>query len=578
MTVQVDGEAYGAHNRQERFTIAFMDMEGNIYGESEHPFSLFTNEPKWVDIKITPTELPPEFWVLVNFKPSRDKGVYIGYVESGGHSGLTDEYGNFVEMEEQFDWCITLKVRDEVKGKTLAYDPSAFKERRTPEGEVVPKKVEFYEEASEQVKLRYKGLEKTWAKSMVRLLDTGIAGLGELYGLERDEPLAVKVEVNPEAEKSELRILEDGSLEWLIVSKNELLPVTRGGKERHVLNFCRGLMQLALRDYLELAEYGPEGQEEGICTYLASRVVSYIFVACGKELWPVAYNFHLEEGPKYVSTWIEEDLQDPARRIAAILRAVHEKLGDEPFYALMQEVFRVPVAARDWIRILHDKLAESRTSEADAAWLGETFPDDLLNPPILWFDGKPDFTNPAIFAGLKGRRFKTQIFLSYDDGSAESSAHLTEEVHLLRVMIPPGTWRLADLKVYCRRNGDSKEGQVKVEILDGELASLGHTLVPLSKVAPKKMKWQSLGPRLKVELSAPFYLAIRTESAGAANLEIGLDENSEICHSAVYLPGSHVTNAPGKGDWMIRLYLEPVPALDKDGLDDRLKTLRKQVK
>ncbi len=571
---EIDGDGYDPNRTM--FQIAFMDIEGNVYAESEHAYGdYFGGSPGWASVKITPTELPPEFWVVVNFRPERSKGVYIGYVKNGGgHSKVTDQNLNLFEFEEGWDWCIGVKVKDEIRGKRIEYDPSSFKKKADTKatGSGVKKR-----EATDRVVVEYSGFEDIWAKSISKLVETALLGFEEAYGLKSTSCVKVTAVVDPDSEFAGVRLNDDGTLEWIIRNRNELLPVSRGGKHLHIFGFCRGLAAWLVRGSLVRPQYGPEGQEDGFAAYLGANVLPYIFKACGRNLWPVPYNYHVEEGPRYLKKWMNDEEGSPDRAIAGLLSTLQEKVGEKKFNKALAGVLDSRPAARDVMKKFYEALSSGTDDDAEEQWLDAAFPVELVDPPILWFLDRPDFDAPETFAGMKAKRYKSQIFLQYDDRSCEGAKLLDEEEHAVYFKPPPGKWRIAELKVYCCLKGGNTKGRVAVKLLDEKLVALASVETPYTELASEKPRWQTVRGFPSATVSSPFYLSLDTGSKGGSGIEIGFDEGVEKPHSALIRPGSYIRPVPGKFDWMVRLYLEPSEAMDRDALNEAVKALRKEI-
>lgn len=567
------GEPYG--DPEAEFTIAFMDMEGNVYGESKHVKGSYLTEytPTEVTIKIPPVELPEEFKVCVDFKSTKDDGVYIGYINNGGgHSELIDSDYNLYDLEEGIDFCLGLRVSDSVKGNFIPYDPSSFTKKAGVKKETGEVKVKT--ETSDLVAVEYVGLDEIWPKAMVRLLECALKVYGEVYGLKHAGIVQVSVRVDPESEGSGVALREDGVLEWVIKANTELLPKSRGGPHANVFSFCRDLGRLLVRENLIRSHFAPAGQEEGFAAYLAGFVVADVYGKCERALWPVPFNYQLEEGPKYVDSWIgTEESPPPDKRYAGLLREVQSRVGPEKFNAHMKRLFEKKPPARDVVRTLREMLEEAGEGE----WLDEFFLEEMVRPPIVWCVDKPNLEDLAAFEGLNAKRYKSHAFLSYETASGKKSGLLAEEEHLIFFTTPPGSWLVDNLKVFCRRTGPGREDRVTVKLLDENFKVLGELEVPHARIAPKKLKWCDLGGIAGIKVSVPFYLSFFTASGEDGGIEIGINEEGDRSHSLIMMPGSHVRGLEGGGDWMVRLYLAPEEAMDKAALDEAVLKLRRSL-
>jgi len=201
ISVSIHGESYGsAAKGSDLFTISFMDKNGKVYARSEHPKTLFTGQPEWKAVRITPTELPPEFWVIVDFKSSKEEGIFIGYVSNGGgHSKLTDANGRLSPVTEEdgsergIDWCISLRVRNKYKGKMVNYDPDAAP-LNDPKEET--ETVEALTQDSDHFSFTYTKLDDIWGVSVIRLLESARDGLVVGLGLNLPDKIGVTAGMN----------------------------------------------------------------------------------------------------------------------------------------------------------------------------------------------------------------------------------------------------------------------------------------------------------------------------------------------------------------------------------------------
>lgn len=110
--VRIHGSRYGyPQPPKEDFTIYFLNEDlSEAVATKTAPYSRFKRGPEsWVEIKFPqPIELPKQFWVGVDFRAERTKGVYVSIDKStdGSHSrvGLPGE--EIRDAEVDGDWMI----------------------------------------------------------------------------------------------------------------------------------------------------------------------------------------------------------------------------------------------------------------------------------------------------------------------------------------------------------------------------------------------------------------------------------------------------------------------------------------
>jgi len=110
--IRIHGARYGTPAPPaENFQVSFLsgDMSRVVHQEGA-PYSLFDRgEGRWVEVRFRqPVEVPKTFWVVLDFKAGRTKGVYVSYDTSTGgqHSrtGLPGQRGQPVSFGG--DWMI----------------------------------------------------------------------------------------------------------------------------------------------------------------------------------------------------------------------------------------------------------------------------------------------------------------------------------------------------------------------------------------------------------------------------------------------------------------------------------------
>lgn len=567
--VRFTGETYGDYS-EAQFVVAFMDMQGNVFGDSSHYFDdhFKHQEPVNVRLKIDPVEVPSKFRVVVNFFPSKELGAYMGYVNGGGHSMLCDKDYNLYEMEDDFEWCVDVTVRDTLRkdAKILKYAPENFTKKAKI---TVPEHLRVKNVTCDRALVIYKGLDDVWGKSLARIVDSMAKGYEGKYGFKPAQtPIKFFATIDKEAPAPDLSIKENGEIHWVLKVRADLLPVSRGGKIRHLFNFSREMARLLFRDRLLRSEFAPEGQDTGLASVLAGDMVEYLYKAHGRGLWPVPFSYHMEEGEKYLEQYVKSDSkEDPAIAYAKLFWDIKAKLGAEAFQETIKGLFEKELPARDLIRVLY----ETMKTKADEEWLAATFPKEFIDPPMVWRLKKPDLSSMDSFQGLNVKKYKTMALLSYDSKSIKGEVGLSDEEHALICPIPKGAWRIKEIRIFGKRKEGVGDVKIKAKLFNNKMELIQEAQIQTSKVDSKKNKWRTFTGFPDTVLKAPFYLTLST----GGEFLMGLSENQVKSHSMKIWPQSHVAPVEGKSDWMVRLYLTPDPPLDKDALNKALIELRR---
>lgn len=83
--VRIHGGRYGYPQApKEDFHITLCDKDFNPIADFPFPYSKFDrSDPKWVALKVKPTELPKDFVICLDFKAEKTKGVYVSHDAEG---------------------------------------------------------------------------------------------------------------------------------------------------------------------------------------------------------------------------------------------------------------------------------------------------------------------------------------------------------------------------------------------------------------------------------------------------------------------------------------------------------------
>lgn len=579
--VNIHGEAYGSGvGISDFFTISFMDMQGKVYARSEHPITLFDSQPAWKPVRITPTELPSEFWVVVDFKANEQRGVFIGNANTGGaQSMLTDENCKLYPVaddegaERPIDWCISLRIRNKYKGKMVRYDPDAPPLNKI---EVETTGAEEKTQETDHFNFVYTKLDDVWGVSVTKLLETAREGLTERFGLSFPEKTTVLAGMDS-SRATAVEVQGAGILDWNVKARNELLPLHRGGCYRHILSFCRELARLGLRHTLPDCRLMPEGMEEGIAAYLGGEIIRYVDTRCGQKLWPIQFTYLRQEGPGQVKEWIDESPDGIAQRYTALFLTLDGLVNRERHSAALKALFGKRLSVRDFMRALREE-----TGAIDGVALPDgIFPVEFVEPAFVWLFEKPEFEQLATYGGLRAKRFKSGVLLSYDDNRSEKMVPL-EEGFTFMCHTPPGSWSLSSMRLFGKRNEDAdgepagKGGTLRFGFLKTDLSPLGVVDLSLEMIKAGKAGWKTLDCVGEFPLAGPFLIHVTMDELSAGAIEIGCDTSGGGGHCFRLAPGSHADAESGH-DWMVRLELESTKEMDRKELDVLLREFRKTL-
>ncbi|MHC4796827.1 MAG: hypothetical protein ACYTF1_09300 [Planctomycetota bacterium] len=124
--VNVYGSRYGrAKAPKTTFDLALCDKDMKTITLWKKPYSTFKKrkrgDRKWVRIPIPPTQVPKEFYICLNFRPERTKGVYVSYDTSTKGNSMVATPGKKGSPFEQGDWMIRIEL-DQPKGTDALKD------------------------------------------------------------------------------------------------------------------------------------------------------------------------------------------------------------------------------------------------------------------------------------------------------------------------------------------------------------------------------------------------------------------------------------------------------------------------
>jgi hypothetical protein len=111
-SVSVYGARYG-HPRapRENFDVALCDAQGKVIDVWKKPYGTFRRgNLRWVRMDVPPSQVPTDFTICLNFRPTRTKGVFVAYdADSKGHSRVATPGQAGSEFSDG-DWMIRVEV------------------------------------------------------------------------------------------------------------------------------------------------------------------------------------------------------------------------------------------------------------------------------------------------------------------------------------------------------------------------------------------------------------------------------------------------------------------------------------
>lgn len=121
--VQVYGSRYGqAAPPKENFHIWICDADFNVIADFQQPYAKFKrSNPEWIDLPVTPTNVPSEFIICVGFNPTATKGVYVYYDSAAEENSLTGLPGKTINPFEKGDWMLRAKIDQCRTANSLSY-------------------------------------------------------------------------------------------------------------------------------------------------------------------------------------------------------------------------------------------------------------------------------------------------------------------------------------------------------------------------------------------------------------------------------------------------------------------------
>ena len=114
--IRIHGSRYGPPDApKENFLIYFLSQDmSEIIRTEMAPYSLFERgAEQWVEVKFRrPVEVPKEFWIALDFRGGRTKGVYVSYDTSTGGKFSRIGLPGMEVKETDFggDWMVEVQL------------------------------------------------------------------------------------------------------------------------------------------------------------------------------------------------------------------------------------------------------------------------------------------------------------------------------------------------------------------------------------------------------------------------------------------------------------------------------------
>ncbi len=120
--VWVYGARYGRPREASRFDVALCDTELKSIASAKKPYTSFSRgDMEWVRLEVTPTRVPAEFYVCLNFRPTATKGVYVAFDDSTQGNSLVGTPGKPGSSFDAGDWMIRAEL-DQLKSSDALGD------------------------------------------------------------------------------------------------------------------------------------------------------------------------------------------------------------------------------------------------------------------------------------------------------------------------------------------------------------------------------------------------------------------------------------------------------------------------
>lgn len=108
--VSVRGAQYG-RAKSATFDVALCDQDLKPISVWKKSYAAFERgEPAWTRLAVTPTRVPSEFAVCLNFRPNATQGVYVAFDTSTKGDSVVGVPGNPGEPFAQGDWMIRVEL------------------------------------------------------------------------------------------------------------------------------------------------------------------------------------------------------------------------------------------------------------------------------------------------------------------------------------------------------------------------------------------------------------------------------------------------------------------------------------
>ncbi len=107
--VEIYGSRYGRARASGEFSLVVLDADMNPLSTMQFPYGVFDRgDEEWRTLSFAPLDVPEQFYVAVDFNPTRTKGIYVGKDTDvdESHSFIGTAAKGFEAVDDSFDWMI----------------------------------------------------------------------------------------------------------------------------------------------------------------------------------------------------------------------------------------------------------------------------------------------------------------------------------------------------------------------------------------------------------------------------------------------------------------------------------------
>jgi len=109
--VRLYGSRYGG--KEGEFRVWLCDSEFRAVTAFAFPYAQFApGKPKWIELPVTPTLVPEQFFICVGFNPTAQHGVFLNRDKAGSESSFTGLPGEKPRPFDGGDWLLRAVIRE----------------------------------------------------------------------------------------------------------------------------------------------------------------------------------------------------------------------------------------------------------------------------------------------------------------------------------------------------------------------------------------------------------------------------------------------------------------------------------